>query len=357
MNISLMDSGEVLEKALRGERLFPEEAIYLCREAPLLDLAAAAGELVRRANPSGQVGYTVNRTVVYSNVCGPQCPFCRGTVTRDDPKAFTLTAEEVVDQVGAAVAAGATQIILQGGHRSDLPWNYYVLMVQAVKACYPHVQLVGFSPTEIMHFNMTYQKTTHQVMTELREAGLDAVLAGGSPSLSTRVPEYRTLLRGPWNPWFDVVHRCADLGIPMVAPFVFGLGESSRERVGYLYRVRAVQERTGAKVGPVFRSLAVFNLADGEGTEPVSGQEYLRMVALARLLVPNIPRVAADFLYQGAKVAQVALDAGADSMDGTFQEYDQVQLAAGRVGAMTAAEMERLIQDAGRKPVKLAGLY
>ncbi|HYG60088.1 MAG TPA: radical SAM protein [Symbiobacteriaceae bacterium] len=348
MNLSFMDSGEVLKKALAGERPFPDEAVHLCNEGSLLDLAMAAREVARRHSPDGQVGYSVSRTVRYSNVCQPQCPFCAGTVTADDPAAFTKTADEVVAEVAEAAAAGATQIVLQGGHRIDLPWSYYPGLVRAIKDRFPDIQVLAYSPTEIMVFNVAYQKRTSEVIGELQAAGMGALLAGGSQTLPARAPEYRALLRGPWNEWFDVVHRCADAGIPVIAPFVFGLGETAKERVGHLYRVRAVQERTAMAKKPAFAALSVFTLSPDAAT----GHEYLRMLALARVLVPTIPHVQSGFVSQGAKVAQVALDGGASDMGGTHMEFAQAELAAGRVGAMTAAEMERLIREAGRTPVE-----
>lgn len=353
MNVSSMDTGEILQKVLDGQKLFPDEAIHLCTSGDLLNMAMAAQEITRRKNPEGKVGYAISKTVVYSNVCQPDCPFCSGTVTKEDPTAFTKTADEVVAEVAEAVAAGATQIILQGGHRIDLPWSYYPGLVQAVHDRFPQVQILAYSPTEVMVFNVAYQKKTADVIGELQAAGMTAMLAGGSETLQTRAPEYRALLRGPWNEWFDVVHRCADAGIPLVAPFVFGLGETPRERVGHLYRVRAVQERTANAGRPAFQSLAAFTLAaDDATTAPVSGHEYLRMVALARLLVPNVPHVQSSFVAQGAKVAQVALGGGADDLGGTHLEFDQVELAAGRVGPMSAEEMERLIREAGRTPAR-----
>ncbi|HWI63537.1 MAG TPA: radical SAM protein [Symbiobacteriaceae bacterium] len=345
MNLSFMDTSELLTKALKGEKLFPDEAIYLCEEGDLLNLAMAAGRVARHHNPEGRVGYAVSKTVVYSNVCQPNCPFCTGTVTKDDPAAFTKTVDEVVAEVGEAVANGATQVTLQGGHRIDLPWEYYTGLVRAVKDRFPDVQIFAYSPTEIMVFNVVYQKTTGEVIADLQAAGMGALLAGGAETMTTRVPEYRALLRGPWNEWFDVVHRCADAGIPVVLPFVFGLGEPLKERVGHLYRSRAVQERTALAKKPAFVAMSVFTLTPG-----VTGHEYLRMLALARVLVPNVPHVQSSFVSQGAKVAQVALDGGADDLGGTHMEYDKAELAAGRTGAMTAAEMERLTREAGRIP-------
>lgn len=353
INPSLMDTDELLRRALEGGRLFPDEANHLCARGPLLPMALAARELVRRRNPEGEVGYAVSRTVVYSNVCQPNCPFCTGTVTRDDPTAFTRGADEVVAEVAAAVAAGATEVTIQGGHRIDLEWSYYPGLIRAVRERFPALEIFAYSPTEIMVFNATYGKRTADVIGELKAAGMSALLAGGAETLPTRAPEYLALLRGPWNEWFDVVHRCADAGIPVVAPFAVGLGESPRERVGHLYRVRAVQERTSSAGKPAFRALAVFTPAPpagGSDALPVTGHEYLRMVALARVLVQNIPQIQSSFVTQGAKVAQVALDGGADHLGSTHMEYDRVELAAGRVGSMTAAEMERLIREAGRTP-------
>lgn len=377
MNLNSMDTTKILDKALAGERLFPEEAIHLCEAGDLIHLGLVARAIAQAGNPADQVGYTVSQTVIYSNVCQPNCPFCRGTVTRDEPEAFTKTAEQVVAEVAGAVAAGATEITLQGGHRIDLPWAYYPGLVRAIKEAYPQIRLQAFSPTEIMVFNVAYQKQTPDVIAELGAAGMDGLLAGGAESLFTRAPEYRALLRGPWSEWFDVVHRCADAGIPVIAPFVFGLGETAKERVGHLYRIRAVQERTSAAGRPAFHSLVVFTLpqppteqllptdhlvhVEGEAVRidptvrpqaPVTGHEYLRMVALARILVRGVPHVQSSFLSQGAKVAQVSLGGGADDLGGTHLEYDRAELAAGRTGSMTAAEMERLITDAGRIPVR-----
>lgn len=351
MNLSMMDSSELLSKALRGEKLYPDEAIYLCEQGDLVEMAMVAREIARRHSPEGQVSYTVSRTIEYSNVCQPKCPFTEGNRLADEPEAFTKTVEQVVAEAAEAVAAGATQITLQGGHRIDLPWAYYLGLVRGIKERFPQVQVLAYSPSEIMVFNVVYQKRTAEVIHELQEAGMGGLLAGGAQTLNSRAPEYRALLRNPWNEWIDVVHRCADAGIPVIAPFAFGLGESAKERVGHLYRVRAIQERTTAAKKPAFRALSVFTL-----TPSVTGHEYLRMLALARILVPNIPQVASSFVTQGAKVAQVALDGGANDLGGTHLEFDQVELAAARVGAMTPAEMERLIIDTGRTPVRRDGV-
>jgi cyclic dehypoxanthinyl futalosine synthase len=376
MNLSFMDAESLLQKALSGEKLFPEEAIYLGDEAELLPLGLVAQRIAAELNPGREVGYAVSKTVVYSNVCQPECPFCQGTVVKEDPAAFTKTAAEIVAEVGEAVAQGATQITLQGGHRIDLPWSYYTGLVKSVRSAYPEVQIFAYSPTEIMVFNILYQKKTAEIIHDLVEAGMTGLYAGGAETMQTRIPEYRALLRGPWNEWIDIVHRCADARIPVIVPFVFGLGESTKERIGHLYRVRSIQERTAAAGRPAFARLAVFTLTGPETPPQIPGEHvvhvegeavkleapapapvkttgygYLRWLALARILVPNIKHVQSSFVAQGAKVAQVALDGGADELGGTHLEFEQVDLAAGRVGAMTPAEMERLITQIGRKPV------
>lgn len=373
MEIKLIEynTDEILHRVLAGSRPTPDEAIHLAEHADLLQLGMAAQTLEVQANPERLSTFIVDRTIVYSNVCQPNCPFCAGTVARDDPRAFTLSAEDVVAQVGAAVQAGARQIILQGGHRLDLPWSYYTGLLAAVKAAYPQVELAAYSPTEIMVFNTWFRHTTRAVLADLKAAGLDVLLAGGAESMPSRAPENRALLKGPWNEWFDILHRCHELGIPAVATFPFGLGESARERVGHLYRTRAVQARTGQTgQAPVFRALVPFPAAPvdpdellkrvgagQEPPEPVSGHEYLRMVALSRVLAENIPVVQASPLTQGAKVAQVALDCGASDFGGTHLQYEQAELAAGRVGPMTAAEFIRLAKDAGRVPARRNAAY
>lgn len=373
MNLNLMDADSLLEKVLKGEKLFPDEAIWLADNVDLIPLGMVADRIAAARNPGRTVGYAISKTVAYSNVCQPSCPFTTGNVLQDDPRAFTKSAEEVVAEVGEAVKQGATQITLQGGHRIDLPWEYYLGLVKAVRTAYPAVQLFAYSPTEIMVFNTLFQKQTAAILAELHEAGMDGLLAGGAETMGARAPEYRALLRGPWNEWIEVVHRAADLRIPVIAPFVFGFGESTKERIGQLYRTRAIQERTTMAGKPAFARLSVFTLnldqpqpatdevtyvegervvAESPTAAPVktTGYGYLRWLAMARILVPNIPHVQSSFVSQGAKVAQVGLNGGADELGGTNMEYDKVDLASARVGAMTAPEMERLILEAGRKP-------
>lgn len=373
MSLNLMDADSLLEKALKGEKLFPDEAIWLAENADLIPLGMVADRIAAERNPGRTVGYAVSKTIQYSNICQPSCPFTTGNVLKDDPRAFTKSAEEIVAEVGEAVKQGATQVTLQGGHRIDLPWEYYTGLVKAVRSAYPDLQIFAYSPSELMVFNTLYQKKTADVLAELQEAGMDGLLAGGAETMAARAPEYRALLRGPWKEWIEVVHRAADLRIPVIAPFVFGFGESTKERIGQLYRTREIQQRTMLAGKPAFARLSVFTLnvdqpkpsgdevtyvegerivAESPTAAPVktTGYGYLRWLALARILVPNIQHLQSSFVSQGAKVAQVGLNGGADELGGTNMEYDKVDLASARVGAMTAPEMERLILQAGRKP-------
>lgn len=384
MNISLFDANEILNRALDGAKVFPDEAIHLCEHGDLLSLGMVAAEIARRHNPTGLVTYMVDKTVAYSNVCQPNCPFCTGTVTREHPHAFTKSAEEVAEVVAAAAAAGATQVTLQGGHRIDLPWEYYTGLLRAIRERTPHVAIQAFSPTEIMLWNALFHKSSGTIIAELREAGMDLLFAGGVETMTTRVKEHQALLRGPWNEWFDIVHRCVDNGVDVVVPFAFGFGESARERVGHLLRTRAVQTRTAAAGRAAFRAIVPFTVNRGgldpmglssgpqqpvyvEGTpveasnaheeHPATGHEYLRMVALARILCDNIPVVQASPVTQGLKIGQIALQTGATDFGGTHMEFDRAELAAGRVGPITAEEFVRLARDAGRAPARRDARY
>jgi len=366
----------LLQRLSEGLQLSPDEAIRLVERAELPVLGLAAREAARLQNPEGLVGFVVDQTILYSNVCQPNCPFCNGTVTADDPRAFTLTPEEVVEKARPAVAAGAQQIILQGGHRIDLPWEYYLDLIRSLKEAYPGIAVAAYSPTEILVMAASFGRSTREVMTDLKEAGLDLLLSGGAEALGwLRQKENRILLRGPWNDWFDVLHRAHDLGIPVIGMVPFGLGETARERVGLLYRIRAVQFRTSRRGEGVFRALVPYDAgappALGESLPaglpwpeagPASpsdptGYEYLRMVAFARLLVDNVPRIQASFLTQGAKVAQVALAGGADDFGGTQFQCTRVELAAGRFGRMTPEEVQRLVRDAGLIPARRSPTY
>lgn len=354
-----VDVEAILGRALAGARLGLDEAACLAEQADLLQLGMAARELAQRRH-GGAAGYTVDRTVVVGNACDPGCPYCAGTVLADDPRAFLLTPAQV-----AAQAQGAGAVILQGGHRSDLYRQYYLDLVQAARGA--GAAVAGFSPAEVAVAAAASGVSLRRMVAELAAAGLQALWGAGAEAVATRLPEYRRLLAGPWDEWEEVVRAAAAVGLPVVAVFPFGLGEAPADRARFLLRIRDLQDQTGAfrAVVPLAarRDGALAGGAGGAAPAPAAeagpgaagdpgGYEYLRMVALARLVLDNVDHVQASPLTQGAKVAQVALDCGADDLGGTQSQFTAAELAAGRFGPMTPAELERLIADAGRVPVR-----
>lgn len=366
--MSTLSAESILERLLSGSRPTVAEAAELVARGDLISLGMVVGELRRRSAAAGTVSFTLDRTVDLGQACDSGCPYCAGTTPPAAPGAGAEPARERAAQ--AAGAPGLRQVVLQGGHRTDLPLSFYTGLLAELRHANPGVARVAFSPSEVLTWAQAANHPAAAVLAELQAAGLDAMLAAGGEALPARRPEHRRLLAGPWPEWEAVIAAAGELGIPVIAPVPFGLGESPRERAEYLLRLQRLQEQTGAIAALLPFAPAVAPPQPGEGDElrladagdlapaaspapaelMATGHEYLRMVALCRLLVPGVAHVSASPMTQGAKVAQVALACGADDFGGTQEQFELAELAAGRVGPMTAPEFARLIRDAGFRP-------
>jgi aminodeoxyfutalosine synthase len=346
----------VTSKLERGERLSFEDGVRLYREADLLELGALANR-AREARHGRRATYVRNLHLNYSNLCVLGCDFCAFSRTRGQPGAYERTLDEAWRFAEAASRDGIREIHIVGGCHPDHPFRFYTDLLRGLKARHPGVHLKAFTAVEIDHFCSRTGRPAEAVLAELRAAGLDSLPGGGAEIFAERVRR-RLCPRKPDAARWLAIHRAAHrLGIPSTATMLYGHIETVEERVDHLLRLRALQDETGG-----FTAFVPLAFHPGHtrlaGLPAPTGQDDLRAIAAARLLLDNIGHVKAYWVTLGLKLAPVALHFGADDLDGTVGE-ERIAHGAGAESpsGLPAEELARLIREAGREPVERDAVY
>lgn len=358
-----------LAAAAGVHRLTAEEAVLLLTDGDLLGLGIAANTMRQRLVPGPEVTFIVDRNVNYTNVCVSECRFCAFYASADSKAAYVLTREQLAEKVAGTIELGGTAILLQGGMHPDLGIEWYEQMLRDIKTDNPSVHVHGFGPPEIFHIAKVSGIATREVLSRLRDAGLDTLPGGGAEILVDRVRGHVSPKKATSDQWLDVMREAHRLDMSTTATMMFGGLESLEERVEHLERIRQVQEGAvlGGHVGfrafipwsfqPGNTELAEAELsAKGEPMAAASGYEYLRTLAVSRLYLDNVRNVQASWVTQGSKIGQVALAFGANDMGSTMIE-ENVVAAAGTRFMLAREELVRLIADAGHIPVQRDTLY
>jgi cyclic dehypoxanthinyl futalosine synthase len=312
----------------------------------LLTLGQAAQEVRWKLHPEPVVTYVVDRNINYTNVCLSGCRFCAFYRPADSPEAYVLDREALGQKIEETLALGGTQILLQGGMHPDLPFSFYEDLLQWIKARYP-IHIHGFSPPEINHLSRIAGMSLETVITRLRDSGLGSIPGGGAEILVDRVREQVSPRKGSSAEWFEVMETAHRLGLRTTATMMFGHLETVEDRIEHLLAVRELQDRTGG-----FTAFIPWTFQPGNTDLrriPAEGTEYLRMLALSRMVLDNIPHLQASWVTQGPKVGQVALFFGANDLGSTMIE-ENVVAAAGVAYRLSIEELTRLITAAGFIP-------
>lgn len=344
----------LLEKAGR-EALTVAEGARLLREAPLFDLGRSADAVRARLHPDGAVTYILDRNINYTNICVCGCSFCAFYRKKGDPDAYVLSGEEISAKIGETIAAGGVRVLLQGGLHPDWGIRDAVRLVRAVKR-HP-IRLHGFSPPEIWHFAEQSGMTVSGVIAALRDAGLDSIPGGGAEILDDEVRRRISPKKIGWEKWAAVMREAHRQGIRTTATMMFGSVETPEAIVAHLLRVRALQDETGG-----FTNFIPWTFQPGNTEllkDPGFGEDYgagfgnatgyLKVLALSRILLPNVPTVQVSWVTMGAKVAQVGLFFGADDFGSTMME-ENVVASAGVSFRMSEEEIVAVIRAAGFIP-------
>ena len=339
--------------ALGQERLADDVARRLLETPALPDLGLAAGAMRRRLHPEPVVTYIVDRNVNYTNVCVAKCNFCAFYRLPGDDEGYLLSPEELDAKVRETIELGGTGILMQGGLHPELGIEFYERLLTDLKERHG-IHLHAFSPPEIVHFAGVSRLSIRQVLERLHRAGLDSIPGGGAEILVDRVRLAYNAHKSTTAQWLEVMETAHDLGIPTTATMMFGGLETLDERITHLRLVRELQDRTGGFTAFIGWTYQPNNTE--LGGRATTAADYLRTLAVSRLYMDNIPNIQSSWVTMGVKTGQVALSFGANDMGSTMIEENVVR-AAGTSNSLDRPNMERVIRDAGYKPVQRDTLY
>jgi cyclic dehypoxanthinyl futalosine synthase len=336
-----------LQKGADGERLDFDEAELLDEKAPLLELGLAADARRRALHPDGVVTYIVSRNVNYTNVCTTACHFCAFYRPRGHKEAYVLSREQLAEKIEETLALGGIELLLQGGLHPDLGVEWYEDLFRWVKSNYPRINLHALSPEEIWHIARTSGLALDETLSRLIAAGLDSIPGGGAEILDDEVRRRIAPLKCSTDEWLMVMKAAHQKGLRSTGTLMFGVGEEPKHRAAHLLRLRELQDETSGFTAFICWTFQPEHtrLEPGDNT----AHAYLRVNALSRLVLDNVPNVQASWVTMGGGIAQAALHMGCNDF-GSVMIEENVVSAAGTTFRMDSEEVERHIRDAGFRP-------
>jgi cyclic dehypoxanthinyl futalosine synthase len=333
-------------KVRDGRRLTGEEALTLYREADLHLLGSLAHGMRRRIHPDPVVTYVIDRNINYTNVCISGCKFCAFFRPPGHESGYVISREDLARKIEETIALGGTQILLQGGLHPELPISFYEDMLSFIRERFG-IHCHGFSPPEIIHMASISGLPVRDVLTRLVAAGLHSIPGGGAEILVDRVRTQIAPRKATATQWLGVMETAHGLGLKTTATMMYGHLETQEERIEHLLRLRGLQDRTGGFTAfipwPFQPRNTALNVAGSTGTE------YLKTLAISRIVLDNFPNLQASWVTQGPKVAQIALFFGANDFGSTMIE-ENVVAAAGVSHRLSEQEICRIIKDASLVP-------
>jgi cyclic dehypoxanthinyl futalosine synthase len=349
---------EIESAVAAGERLTGEQGKFLFQCTDLLWLGAMADLVRNRINPGRVVTYVIDRNINYSNVCVTLCKFCAFYRKPGDSEAYVLPREEIGRKIDEAKALGATSILLQGGHHPRLKIEYYEDLFNYIKRNNP-VHLHALSPSEILHIAKVSGISLGETLKRLKASGLGSIPGGGAEILNDRVRQEISPYKNDVSGWLDVMKEAHKLGLKTSATMMFGHVEHMDERLDHLLALRELQDQTGGFTAFIPWTFQPLNTALDEQQYHLRNNgatDYLKTVAVSRLMLDNFKSIQASWVTQGAKAAQVSLMFGANDFGSTMIEENVVK-AAGVEFRMREEDIVRYICDAGYKPRRRTILY
>jgi len=351
-----MNSDLLLKRALNFEFLSIDEGKFLFETVPTAELMYVANELRKIQKPDGKVTWIIDRNLNTTNVCLANCKFCNFYRIPGHAESYITTLEEYKVKIEETFRYGGEQLLLQGGHHPDLGLAYYSQLFRDLKKMFPTVKLHSLGPPEIAHIAKMEGKSHTYVLQTLMEAGLDSLPGPGAEILNDRVRRIISKGKCSGREWLDVMRAAHQLGLTSSATMMFGHVETIEERFEHLAMIRQVQsEKPDFAKG--FIAFIPWPFQD-EGTllkkvrgvrNEVTGDEYIRMIAMSRIMLPNVKNIQASWLTVGKAVAQVCLHAGANDF-GSIMIEENVVSAAGAPHRFTSNGIQEAIREAGFEP-------
>ncbi len=351
-----MNLDDILTRALNFEWLTVEEGVFLFENAALTSLMHVANELRKKQVPHGKVTWQIDRNVNTTNVCIANCKFCNFFRIPGHKDAYITDIETYKQKIEETIKYGGDQLLLQGGHHPELGLSFYVNLFRELKSLYPNIKLHTLGPPEIAHITKLEKSTHHEVLKALKEAGMDSLPGAGAEILTDRVRRLISKGKCGAQEWLDVMHEAHKLNITSSATMMFGHVETITERFEHLVKIREVQSRKPAD-SKGFLAFIPWTFQDADtllakirGVHNLTTpEEYIRMIALSRIMLPNVLNIQASWLTVGKEVAQICLQAGANDF-GSIMIEENVVSAAGAPHRFTSTTIQDSIRQAGFEP-------
>jgi cyclic dehypoxanthinyl futalosine synthase len=351
-----MNVANLLSRALQFEFLSQEEGVFLFKEAPTADLMYTANELRKKQVPHNKVTWIIDRNVNTTNVCIANCKFCNFFRRPGHEESYITDIETYKIKIEETFRYGGEQLLLQGGHHPDLGLAFYVDLFKELKNLYPNLKLHALGPPEIAHIAKLEGLSHTEVLKALMEAGLDSLPGAGAEILNDRVRRLISKGKCGGQEWLDVMRAAHQLNLTTSATMMFGHIETLEERFEHLVWLRQVQAEKPADAKGFLAFIPWPFQDDGtllkkvRGiTNQVSGDEYVRMLALSRIMLPNVKNIQASWLTVGKQVGQMCLHAGANDF-GSIMIEENVVSVAGAPHRFTANGIQEAIKEAGFEP-------
>lgn len=355
-NMTAAELQNLYNKALNFEFLTVEEGMQLYYHAPLTDLIYIADELRKKQVPHGKVSWQIDRNLNTTNVCVANCKFCNFFRIPGHPEAYITDMDTYRVKIQETIKYGGDQLLLQGGHHPDLGLDFYVNTFKQIKAEFPDIRLHALGPPEVAHICKLEKASHHEVLKALKEAGMDSLPGAGAEILIDRVRRLISKGKCGADEWLAIMHEAHKLDITTSATMMFGHVETIEERFIHLVKIREVQSRK-PQHAKGFLAFIPWTFQDVDtlltrirGVQNLTtAQEYIRMIALSRIMLPNIKNIQASWLTVGKQTAQICLHAGANDF-GSIMIEENVVSAAGAPHRFTYRTIQDAIKEAGFEP-------
>lgn len=339
-------------------RVDKKQALQMLKEASFHELGREADKIRQSLHPEGIVTFVVDRNINYTNVCINRCKFCAFWRPKEHPEAYVISYDELAKKIEETIQKGGTQILLQGGVNPELGLDFYVNMLKFIKNNFK-IHVHGFSPPEISFLAKKEGLSIREILTCLRQAGLDSIPGGGAEILSDRVRQIQSPNKIKSSEWLNVMREAHSLGMKTSATMMFGSIDTEEDIIEHLDALRELQDQTGGFTAFIPWSFQPGNTElkrENPELMPQGAVKYLRVLALSRIYLDNFPNIQVSWVTQGIKVAQVGLRFGANDFGSTMLEENVVR-ATGVSYRVTMDEIVEAIRSAGFKPAQRDTYY
>jgi aminodeoxyfutalosine synthase len=347
----------IIDKVLNEERLDFEDGVQLFRTNDLLTLGTLANYITEKKN--GKYAYfVINRQINPTNVCTLDCKFCAfADMDKTSPKAYEMDYNQIIEKAKYAVENGATEVHIVGGLHPDWDFERYLNIISVIRKNFPDLHIKAYTAVEIDYLSQLSGLSYKEVLEKLVEAGLNSLPGGGAEIFSPRVRRIIAPTKIGWKKYLEIHKTAHELGLHSTTTMLYGHVENAEERVDHMIKIREAQDETGGFTCFIPLAYQPEN-NDLEITEHTAGIDDLKTIAVSRLILDNVPHIKAYWVMIGEKIAQIALNFGADDMDGTVMEEKIAHFAGAKSPTQQQKDrLIKLIKEAGKIPVERDTLY